>query len=241
MVWSSGVIRSGCSPKSRSSSVAWGRSKSGSTSPSACSRRIAIPNGSRGRARGHGRHPRPHPHFRWRRLHRDVLLADRPRAGRPDPRQECDARWPRGTHRARRTQGSARPGARGGAARGGGASPAHGPCLAPAREEPRGAAPRAGPMNASELGVLIPINAVSGFFAWMIALTLSKTYAAKLKAQTPPAGATGQEEGLAAIDELRREGAELAGGEDFTGGVRAKARAGEAGKRGLGERRTGTT
>src|SRR2546426_3218057 len=184
---------------------------------------------------------RPHPHFRWRRLHRDVLLADRPRAGRPDPRQECDARWPRGAHRARRTQGSARPGARGGAARGGGARRAHGLRRAAAGEEPRGSAHRTGPMNAGELGVLIPIIAVGGFFAWMIALTLSKTYAAKLKAQTPPAGATGQEEVLAAIDELRREVAELAERVDFTERLLAKARDAEAGKLGPGERRTAST
>jgi hypothetical protein len=96
-------------------------------------------------------------------------------------------------------------------------------------------------MNAGELGVLIPIIAVGGFFAWMIALTLTKTYTAKLKAQTAPAGATGQEEVLAAIDELRREVAELAERVDFTERLLAKGREGEAGKLRPGERRTGST
>ena len=96
-------------------------------------------------------------------------------------------------------------------------------------------------MNAGELGVLIPIIAVGGFFAWMIALTLSKTYAAKLKAQTPAAGALGQEDVLAAIDELRREVAELAERVDFTERLLARARDGEAGKLGPGERRTAST
>jgi len=98
-------------------------------------------------------------------------------------------------------------------------------------------------MNAGELGVLIPIVAVGGFFAWMIALTLSKTYQAKLKAQAPaPAlGAASQDEVLAAIDELRREVAELAERVDFTERLLAKARDAEGGKLGPGERRTAST
>src|SRR4029077_14498991 len=116
--------------------------------------------------------------------------------------------WRRRAHRARRAQGRARPGARGRAARSGGARGAHGFRRATAREEPRGSTDRTGPMNAGELGVLIPIVAVGGFFAWMIALTLSKTYQAKLKPQAPAVGAAGQEEVLAAVDELRREVAE---------------------------------
>jgi len=96
-------------------------------------------------------------------------------------------------------------------------------------------------MNAGELGVLIPIIAVGGFFAWMIALTLSKTYTAKLKAHTQTAGATGQEDVLAAVEELRREAAELAERVDFTERLLAQGREGEAGKLGPGERRTGST
>jgi hypothetical protein len=96
-------------------------------------------------------------------------------------------------------------------------------------------------MNAGELGVLIPIIAVGGFFAWMIALTLSKTYTAKLKAHTQAAGVTGQEDVLAAIEDLRREVAELAERVDFAERLLAKGREGEAGKLGPGEKRTAST
>ena len=84
-------------------------------------------------------------------------------------------------------------------------------------------------MDPATLGVLIPIVAVGGFFAWMIALTVSKAYAAKLAAQTrviPQAGA-GQEEVLAAVEELRREVAELAEQVDFTERLLARPRAEE--------------
>ena len=77
--------------------------------------------------------------------------------------------------------------------------------------------------------VFIPIIAIGGFFAWMIALTVSKAYAARLAAQTrvvPQAGA-GQEEVLAAVEELRREVAELAERVDFTERLLAKARTDE--------------
>jgi hypothetical protein len=94
-------------------------------------------------------------------------------------------------------------------------------------------------MNAGELGVLIPIISVGGFFAWMIALTVSKTYTAKLKA--PAVGATGQEDVLAAVEELRREVAELAERVDFTERLLAQTRDGAAGKLGPGQRRTGST
>src|SRR5712692_9589892 len=46
----SGASRSGCSPRSMSSNGGSRKPKSGSTSPSACSRRTATPLGSRGRA-----------------------------------------------------------------------------------------------------------------------------------------------------------------------------------------------
>src|SRR6266550_820037 len=104
MAWPSGVTRSGCWPRSTSSSAGWRKPKSGSTSPSACWRRTATPSGSPGRADGHGRHPGAHPHFRRRRLYRDGVLADRPRGGR--------ARRAIGLCRA-----AAREAARGGAAR----------------------------------------------------------------------------------------------------------------------------
>ncbi len=96
-------------------------------------------------------------------------------------------------------------------------------------------------MGPGELGVLIPIIAVGGFFAWMIALTVSRTYTARLKAQTEAAGKAGQEDVLAAVEELRREVAELAERVDFTERLLAKTRDGEAGKLGPGERRTGST
>ena len=52
--------------------------------------------------------------------------------------------------------------------------------------------------------VLIPIIAVGGFFGTVIAFILSRTYLAKLKAQSQAGGAAGQEDVLAAVDELRR-------------------------------------
>src|SRR5207245_3553087 len=67
-----------------------------------------------------------------------------------------------------------------------------------------------------ELEVLIPIVAVGGFFGTVIAFILSRTYMAKLKAQSQSGGAAGQEDVLAAVDELRREVAELAERVDFT-------------------------
>jgi hypothetical protein len=79
-------------------------------------------------------------------------------------------------------------------------------------------------MDPATLGVLIPVIAVGGFFAWMIALAVSKTYLAKLKAQPPATGAAGQEEVLAAVDDLRRELAELAERVDFTERLLAKQR-----------------
>lgn len=98
-------------------------------------------------------------------------------------------------------------------------------------------------MDVSELGVLIPIIAVGGFFAWRIALVVSNAYTAKLKAQSDAAvaGGAGREDTLAAVEELRREVAELAERVDFTERLLAKARDGEGGKLGPGERRTAST
>lgn len=79
-------------------------------------------------------------------------------------------------------------------------------------------------MNPATLGVLIPILAVGGFFAWMIALALSKAYMAKLKAQPPAGSAAAQEDVLAAVEDLRRELAELAERVDFTERLLAKQR-----------------
>jgi hypothetical protein len=79
-------------------------------------------------------------------------------------------------------------------------------------------------MNPATLGVLVPIVAIGGFFGWMIALAASKAYLAKLKAQPPLAAGAGQEDVLAAVDELRRELAELAERVDFTERLLAKQR-----------------
>jgi hypothetical protein len=96
-------------------------------------------------------------------------------------------------------------------------------------------------MGPAELGVLIPIVAVGGFFGWMIALTLSRAYTAKLKAQSQGADGAAQEEVLAAVEELRREVAELAERVDFTERLLAKARDGDVGKLAPGDRRTGSS
>jgi hypothetical protein len=78
-------------------------------------------------------------------------------------------------------------------------------------------------VNPGALGVLIPIVAIGGFFSWMIALVVSKAYTAKLKAQSEASGGiAGQEDVLAALDDLRREVAELAERVDFTERLLAK-------------------
>lgn len=81
------------------------------------------------------------------------------------------------------------------------------------------------------LEVLIPIIAIGGFFGSVIAFILSRAYMAKLKAQGEAAQAGGgQGEVLAAVDELRREVAELAERVDFAERLLAKPPDGEAGK-----------
>jgi hypothetical protein len=84
-------------------------------------------------------------------------------------------------------------------------------------------------MNPAALGVLIPIIAISGFFGWMIALTVSKAYTAKLEAQRQAASRAGvvPDELLAAVDELRREVAELAERVDFAERLLATHREGD--------------
>jgi len=79
-------------------------------------------------------------------------------------------------------------------------------------------------MNPEALAVLIPVVAIGGFFTWMIARTLSKAYTAKLEAQRHAAfgAGSGHEEVLAALDDLRREVAELAERVDFTERLLAK-------------------
>src|SRR6266513_2857903 len=212
-----------------SSSAEWRKPRSGSTSPSGSSPRSGTASGSRGRTDGYGRHPDRHPHFRGRRVHRDGLLADRPRGGRPDPRQERLGRWRRCAHTARGTEGGARPGPRGGAARGGGARRAHGLRRAASGEATRRRAARAaeGLMDPRALAVLIPVIAIGGFFGTVITLILSRTYTAKLKAQSQAGGAAAHDDVLAAVEELRREMAELAERVDFAERLLAKNRESE--------------
>jgi hypothetical protein len=98
-------------------------------------------------------------------------------------------------------------------------------------------------MDPRLLAVLIPVIAVGGFFTWMIALTATKAYTAKLKAQSEGAlgGSGAGEQALAAVEELRREVAELAERVDFAERLLAKGRDGEAGKLPPGDRRTAST
>jgi hypothetical protein len=97
-------------------------------------------------------------------------------------------------------------------------------------------------MNPEALAVLIPVVLFGGFFSWMIARTLSKAYTAKLQAGGPAGPAEGRQEELAtALEDLRREVAELAERVDFTERLLARTREGEAGKLAPGDRRTGST
>src|SRR2546422_11572499 len=79
------------------------------------------------------------------------------------------------------------------------------------------------------LALMIPIVAVGGFFVWMIALSpLGKAYAEKVRGGAK--AADGEIEGrggiLAALDQLRHEGAELAERVDFTERLLGKQREG---------------
>lgn len=69
------------------------------------------------------------------------------------------------------------------------------------------------------IGVFIPIIAVGGFFAWMISLSpLGKALAERLRHGPVPPSLVGHERDdlLAAVEDLRREVAELAERVDFT-------------------------
>jgi hypothetical protein len=74
-------------------------------------------------------------------------------------------------------------------------------------------------MSPGVLGALIPVVAVGGLFAWLIARTLSKAYTERLRLR---AGGPERDDVLAAVDELRREVAELAERVDFTERLLAK-------------------
>jgi len=79
------------------------------------------------------------------------------------------------------------------------------------------------------LALMIPIVAVGGFFAWMIALSpVGKAYADKVRGKTGQPGPSGdQDEVLETIDQLRREVAELAERVDFTERLIGQQRVGE--------------
>lgn len=79
------------------------------------------------------------------------------------------------------------------------------------------------------LALLIPIVAVGGFFAWMIALSpVGKAYAERLRHGRGPRDDAGHLEALLeAVEQLRREVAELAERVDFTERLLAKQREAE--------------
>ena len=87
-------------------------------------------------------------------------------------------------------------------------------------------------MNPGMIGVFIPIIAVGGFFAWMIALSpLGKALADRLRHGPQPLGRAESEDEHAAllegVEQLRREVAELAERVDFTERVLGQRRGSE--------------
>ncbi|HKW41696.1 MAG TPA: hypothetical protein VJN39_10660 [Gemmatimonadales bacterium] len=92
-------------------------------------------------------------------------------------------------------------------------------------------------MNPATLGVLIPVVAIGGFFAWMIVANISKAWL-QAQARSSAGLEPKQEELRTALEDLRREVAELAERVDFTERLLAKARPDEAGKLAPGDRRT---
>ena len=81
------------------------------------------------------------------------------------------------------------------------------------------------------LALLIPIVAITGFFAWMISMSpFGKAMAERLKHGPQPRGAgTGEDQAelLEGVEQLRREVAELAERVDFTERLLGQQRAGE--------------
>lgn len=86
-------------------------------------------------------------------------------------------------------------------------------------------------MDPGVLALLIPIVAVGGFFTWLVSLSpLGKALAERLRhGPVPPAQPTAErEELLSAVDDLRREVAELAERVDFTERLLARGSATQA-------------
>ena len=84
-------------------------------------------------------------------------------------------------------------------------------------------------MNPGMIGVFIPIVAIGGFFALMLAnSTLGKALAERLRhGPVPPAGVRGSDDVLESVEQLRREVAELAERVDFTERLLGQQRGGE--------------
>src|SRR3989442_15444431 len=93
------------------------------------------------------------------------------------------------------------------------------------------------------VALLIPIIAVGGFFAWMIALSpVGKAFAERLRGGTGlSTRGAGGDAVLQELEQLRHEVAELAERVDFTERLLAKGRGGGAGKLAPRERRTAAT
>lgn len=84
-------------------------------------------------------------------------------------------------------------------------------------------------MDPAVIAVFIPIVAVGGFFAWMISLSpMGKAYAERMRMATKRDAEGGDHEGLrSAVEDLRREVAELAERVDFTERMLAQKQAAE--------------
>jgi len=83
------------------------------------------------------------------------------------------------------------------------------------------------------LALMIPIVAVGGFFAWMIALSpVGKAWAERVRHGQTPGSGTGEDtlELAESVDALRREVAELAERVDFTERLLGQQQAGALGK-----------
>src|SRR2546428_11261651 len=91
------------------------------------------------------------------------------------------------------------------------------------------------------VALLIPIIAVGGFFAWMIALSpVGKAFAERLRGGTGlSTRGAGGDAVLQELEQLRHEVAELAERGDFKERLVAKGRGGGTGETAPGERRTG--
>lgn len=77
------------------------------------------------------------------------------------------------------------------------------------------------------VALMIPMVAIVGFFGWMIAVTITKAQNARLQAQAATPDMADKEEVLAAVEELRREVAELAERVDFTERLLSRVRGAE--------------